>query len=429
MTSSRKSTRLICKEIQLQAPESPLQLLPPPPICRMTNAERVKAWREKMKNQNPEKYQDYLDKNRKKCKKFQETRSEEQKAKEKIISRERVQKYRKEEKQKENTKKVTTRQDIAADNRQREKWRIQKKKQREEMTPQQKRRKKEARREFYKQKKESEWMKISVSIPSETDNGQMDAELIESRTPVAQRKALQRARCALSKSPRKFVSTVTALVSQSSPRKQQLFKKLNLLQGEKQHKEQHMGRLFLKAVHRLRCKNLFGNRLTRRLLLSVCKVGGSYRMRSSLLGINRKTLQRHEKPKHKPMGIKKEAEKKAAEFLQQEATQLPDQKRVSKKTGKSTLLLTQPLRDLHKRFEETGLRVSFSTFAKCRPSNVKLMAQARVRQCLCEYCTNVGLKLLTLNKVVAAQKVLRNLWMVLVAMENSTLPIQSCERE
>lgn len=96
-------------------------------------------------------------------------------------------------------------------------------------------------------------------------------------------------------------------------------------------------------------------------------------------------------------------EKQAAELLEHEATQLPYKILVSKKTGKSAALLTQPLHDLHKCVDETGKSISFSAFAKYRPSNVKLMAQACLR-CLCEYCTNVELMLNTLNKVAAAEK-------------------------
>ena len=281
-----------------------------------------------------------------------------------FTSRQRVQKCRekKKEKQQVQDNKVTTRQVATARDDQKEIWRLQKQKQREAMTPQQKRRKKEARREQYKQKKEHERAKLSIQSGARDS----DSEHIEQRTPCAQRKALQRARSALPSSPRKFVSTVTALVGQYSPRKRQLFQKGNLLrvEREEQQREQQMGRLLLQAIHRLRLKNFSKDRLARRVLLDTCKGSGSFRKRSSVLRINKKTVRKHEQASFmsnsKPLKMQKETEKKAAEFLEQEATPLPDKKLVSKKTGKGAAQLTQPLRILHKRYnEETGQKMFF----------------------------------------------------------------------
>ena len=57
--------------------------------------------------------------------------------------------------------------------------------------------------------------------------------------------------------------------------------------------------------------------------------------------------------------------------------------------------------------QESGFSVTFSTFAARRPSSVRLVDNRPWEQCLCEYCCNIELKLLSLNKV-AKRKVLKN---------------------
>ena len=81
---------------------------------------------------------------------------------------------------------------------------------------------------------------------------------------------------------------------------------------------------------------------------------------------------------------------------------LPDRKLVSKKTGKSASVMPKPLKDLHADFlQSTGHNVSFSQFARCRPANIRTARQSRLRLCLCEYCTNVELKLRIVNSTAA----------------------------
>ena len=60
------------------------------------------------------------------------------------------------------------------------------------------------------------------------------------------------------------------------------------------------------------------------------------------------------------------------------------------------------MRDLYedvKNSEATTTPISFSHFTKCRPAQVRLMRQSQLRQCLCEYCTNIELKTLAVNGI------------------------------
>jgi hypothetical protein len=61
----------------------------------------------------------------------------------------------------------------------------------------------------------------------------------------------------------------------------------------------------------------------------------------------------------------------------------------------------QSLDDLHKEFAALNpdVKVYKSVFCKHRPKFVECARDAKYRQCLCKYCTNIELKLKTLNTV------------------------------
>ena len=68
------------------------------------------------------------------------------------------------------------------------------------------------------------------------------------------------------------------------------------------------------------------------------------------------------------------------------------------KSSKKKRVLDQSLQSLHSKFlAEHPHQISYSTFCKLRPQSVKTMSARFFRQCLCEYCTNVELKLKSLN--------------------------------
>ena len=75
-------------------------------------------------------------------------------------------------------------------------------------------------------------------------------------------------------------------------------------------------------------------------------------------------------------------------------------KTVSKKTTLQQKVLDLSLKALHTQFKEEFPEeaISYSTFTKLRPSNIKTMSSNLFRQCLCEYCTNIELKLKTINE-------------------------------
>ena len=76
------------------------------------------------------------------------------------------------------------------------------------------------------------------------------------------------------------------------------------------------------------------------------------------------------------------------------STAVPDLKSVNK-FGTHTVIIDRPLRILHQQFleENPDISLSFSTFAANCPTNVKTTKQTVLISCLCEYCTNIDLKL------------------------------------
>ena len=71
----------------------------------------------------------------------------------------------------------------------------------------------------------------------------------------------------------------------------------------------------------------------------------------------------------------------------------------AKRPGNPCRLWTS--RYLHEEYKDEGGHASFSTFAKCRSAHVRKMIQSQLRQCLCEYCANVQLKINKINDLAS----------------------------
>jgi len=79
------------------------------------------------------------------------------------------------------------------------------------------------------------------------------------------------------------------------------------------------------------------------------------------------------------------------------STTLPDKKAV--RAEKAKKVLDRPMNNVYKDFQQEHLevKVRFSTFAKKRPSNIGTTKKQPWYSCLCEMCTNLELKLKSLN--------------------------------
>lgn len=312
----------------------------PPKKPALSHAERCKAYRQKIK-EDADKYHKYLIENKEKCKAYRQNRSEEKKADQRLKNTLRKQKERQRKKASQQQK-MLTRTDVLAEETQRAKWREEKRRQAEKMHWKTREKKNERRRQLYQEKKEAARQKNSKAVQCEASTssiGQLTVTVptsFEERSPEAQRKALQRARSALPKSPRKFVSTVASLIQKASPKKKQLFtRSMNTLVPD-----QRMGHLFMNACLRLRNRQLSAERQARRILLSVCKGIGTFKERSAMLGVHWTTIKRHEKGQKATAKKENPADELAKQFLEESATTIPDKKLVSKKSGKAAAVLS-----------------------------------------------------------------------------------------
>ena len=430
--SNRQSSRIAARNlpVSLDDPEPP-PFPHPKKKKRKTAAEATRDWKKRMQNDNPEKYADFQEKWKQSSKVYRQNCSEERRAIQREQTKLRMRALREKKKlevEQQHTQKP--RKTRATQEEQRAKWREEKQKwwgKKTEREKKQKRRRiNEARVVRYKEKKLAASVKTtasSMSTPevapqshSELDleafqafgdtKGMLDAPTVnDARTPAAKRKAVSRARRLLPASPRKFVRRLNDLVTSASPRKRALFS--FKLQTDEKALEHQIGKQVLKNLRSLSKQRSKAVRNRRSVLMSVCYKYPSLRKSSSLLGVHRKTVSKvvntgSLSPKiTTDHTITKKLETEAVMFFEAESHPLPEAKLVSQKTGKCSSVLSKPLKDLHAEFLESGNDISFSHFAKCRPTHVRPMRQASLRQCLCEYCTNVELKLRAVNGIAA----------------------------
>lgn len=81
------------------------------------------------------------------------------------------------------------------------------------------------------------------------------------------------------------------------------------------------------------------------------------------------------------------------------------------KNGTTRHVLKDTLRVLHDKYKAiVEAPVSFATFKRLRPSNVKLSQTESLNQCLCEVCENDRLMLTVLNANISQDKKLKSLY-------------------
>ena len=103
-----------------------------------------------------------------------------------------------------------------------------------------------------------------------------------------------------------------------------------------------------------------------------------------------------------PFNIPNEVKDMVRSFYEDQATQLPNKKNVSKKTLQSTAVLQRPISSLFKEFQQAHPEVEIkkSSFFMLRPKHIKPMGFNTLRGCLCEWCRNIHLKVSTINAFV-----------------------------
>lgn len=394
--ATRQSERLSEKR---QAPSEPPASPPAVKKKKKTVAESCREYKERIKADS-QKYERYKENARQYSRAYRSTLTEDQKQHQREQSRIRMRAMRERRKQEAPVLTRATREEKRAQ------WREEKKRQAEKMTSQKRRRVNERRRQRYQEKKMLELLakdSVDVNTASKENigNDQAPSASNDQVSPAARRKALSRAKAALPKSPRKYVRVVQDLQNKASPRKKALFQAAHA-----SPESARIGEAVKKQLSLLkRTRSVQGN-TARRILLSVCRWAHmSIRKQASAIGVHRKTLGLSKPEKEE---VKKEVKKErkleqdVRMFLESVATVLPSKKSISKKSGAAAAVLRKPLADLHKEFQESyEVIVSFAHFARCRPRHIRPARRNFLRQCLCEYCENVNLKLKAINSMAA----------------------------
>ena len=245
--ASRQSSRIASKRIS-DSVDNPRSMSPQPKRRKKSCAEATKDWKLKMKTEDPDGFAAYQDRAKLYSKEYRQNMDTERRADSNKKAASRMKKMR-ERKALEGSEKP--RQTRAAQDAQREVWRVQKQKQKqkeeETMTPQQqakrKRQRNNRRRDAYHDKKLS-----SSNVPRLDENTPVAGSSAESRTPAARRQALSRAKSALPLSPRKYVQTIGDLVKAATPRKRAIFE----MQGQSSSVQQKIGHDVLYSLKHLK---------------------------------------------------------------------------------------------------------------------------------------------------------------------------------
>ena len=282
--ASRQSSRIASKRIS-DSVDNPRSMSPQPKKRKKSCAEATKDWKLKMKTEDPDGFAAYQDRAKLYSKEYRQNMDTERRADSNKKAASRMKKMR-ERKALEGSEKP--RQTRAAQDAQREVWRVQKQKQKqkeeETMTPQQqakrKRQRNNRRRDAYHDKKLS-----SSNVPRLDENTPVAGSSAESRTPAARRQALSRAKSALPLSPRKYVQTIGDLVKAATPRKRAIFE----MQGQSSSVQQKIGHDVLSSLKQTQRSRDKASRQNRSALLSVCGKYHSVRHSSRLYHIHRKT--------------------------------------------------------------------------------------------------------------------------------------------
>ena len=106
-------------------------------------------------------------------------------------------------------------------------------------------------------------------------------------------------------------------------------------------------------------------------------------------------------------GIAENVVKLIQQFYQENSTPRPDERSVSKRTNFQRRDLDKTGRELFKTFKKDNqnISISFSSFWNHRPAYIKPLTKKPHISCLCEYCTNIELKIKLFNEIARTKQV------------------------
>ncbi|PIK53459.1 hypothetical protein BSL78_09645 [Apostichopus japonicus] len=366
-------------------------------------------------------YVQYRAKETERVKEYRQTMSQEAKERTNETARLRMKKYRERKRLENIHEKVNAKSDRSMQTRsekekksnQREKWRLYKQRYRAGLNSQKRRRIRE-KDAAAKRNKAHKRQLDNPEPPASTNTENVGNSTFPS--PNARRKAISRARLSIPKTREKYAEVVAALVNKASPRKKDLLAKQGI--GSPNAADQSN---VLAAIQKT-CGSL-GKRQKRTFtmhLVSSLKDSkyGLKRRTSQYLGLRWKYLMKYSSLAKKNVNI--EAKKSRSDAISADitaavaehyeraevSTQMPNKKNIGKANA-AKHVLQKTVKKTYQSFleENPNMSVSFSKFASLRPKHVLVQKYAQHFQCLCEYCTNIDLKIKVINLQLVRHKI------------------------
>lgn len=388
---------------------------------------RVQRWRKKLKEDNDE-YMKFLSTDAARCKVNRLLMDDDHRRIYNASAKRRMQQYRARQKAKKvltgtqdttvqlQPSKPLTRADLDKQTKERETWRDKKRLQRAQISAQKRRRQNEKRRRQYQEAKALTSNNhltvdsIHESLPLINPNTIDHIAMEPLATPLATshlssssntRVALHRARSSLPKSPKRFASVVQNLVDRASPRKKAALAKVGLFRHCSKFTSK-VTKVVKVLFNDLRKKSKRASNT--RVVSAALSVLKKYRLLSTAskrFGVPIKSITNRSYSKSRSDALPRSTITAVQEFLRNSATTLPDKKLVSKKFLEGKMLLDRPMREFHREFLKANpeIKIGISKFCSIRPKNVLLAKDSKMRQCLCEYCTNINLLLRSLSRL------------------------------
>ncbi|KAK3739346.1 hypothetical protein RRG08_041667 [Elysia crispata] len=385
--------------------ESPTEDVPAKPVkTPMTSAERSRKYRERLKARDNYDQIKKMNAQRGQVYRLQKEQSwtEEEKAKTRADTADRVRKHRALQKAKGevtvavNPRVLTRKQreEVKTKNNER------KRKEREGWTPQKWRRHRKKCRERYHAKKAKRTVDL---VPSTAEETQTDCV-----NPLWSKRSRQRA-------VKKVMDVLPRERQKRDDIVKHIFQTFGSVMGEGEEKSKAP-----LAINEL-------DRMTKRKMAQIALKSAKRKMRNicETFDMSHTYLQRIKKMDNSNVlrrksltTLKRHREVHAFYKLPQNATELSEKKKItSKSKGQTTMVLKETLRTLYQGYMQNMENpVSFSLFKSLRPKNVKLSHTEKLNQCLCEMCENVQLKTKTLNPHLPQERRLRSLFDVVRAM-------------
>ncbi|XP_063445276.1 uncharacterized protein LOC134725403 isoform X1 [Mytilus trossulus] len=287
------------------------------------------------------------------------------------------------------------------------KQRIYKQEWRKNLTAQKKRRIREkdaAMKRAIRIKKDQRATKVSMNFTAQKTETVYQKEAL--------RKAIYRSRKNMPVSPAKYAKVVGGLIKNTTPRRKKALEnegigspsaKRNLKELFQSVREAHLDLLKGKTdLQKKRRKEFLSHFST-----SLSQKPEFKKIFCMATGIRRKYLS-EDYVKPKPKKRRKDATSKQTTdavklFFKSEihSATISDKKSVKKDLQEKHVLMMSQKSLWNKWNIENQTQLSFSKFCELRPKNVLTQGHRKLYQCLCEYCENVKLKLIAINRFLA----------------------------